>query len=153
MTESVMMESTADTINLLRQLKQLGIRLAVDDFGTGYSSLSYLARFPVDLLKIDRSFVEKIAADSYSAELVRTIVRLGQSLGLQTVAEGIENTQQLEALREIGCAFGQGFMFSKPVPAARIAAFLNNGLPVMRNPMMAPLALAAAATRGGSRDA
>jgi diguanylate cyclase (GGDEF)-like protein len=153
MTESVMMESTADTINLLRQLKLLGIRLAVDDFGTGYSSLSYLARFPVDLLKVDRSFVEKIATDSYSAELVRTIVQLGNSLGLQTVAEGIEDTEQLGALRTIGCAFGQGFLFSKPLAATDITALLSDGLPVMGHISTAPLAMTAGSTPGGFRHA
>src|SRR5207245_2752396 len=95
MTESVMITSTADTLELLRQLKRLGIQLAIDDFGTGYSSLSYLSRFPVDLLKVDRSFVEKVADDAHSAELVQTIVQLGGSLGLHTVAEGIESTEQL----------------------------------------------------------
>ena len=129
MTESVMMDSTADTLKLLRGLKSLGIRLAIDDFGTGYSSLSYLSRFPVDLLKVDRSFVEKIATDSYSAELARTIVQLGQSLGLDTVAEGIEDTEQLGALRSIGCNFGQGFLFSEPLTPTDITAMVANGLP------------------------
>jgi diguanylate cyclase (GGDEF)-like protein/PAS domain S-box-containing protein len=129
MTESVMITSTPDTVELLRQLKRLGIQLAIDDFGTGYSSLSYLSRFPVDLLKVDRSFVEKIASDSHSAELVQTIVQLGRSLGLQTVAEGIETSEQLGALRRIGCEFGQGFLFSRPVPAEEITAMMRTNLP------------------------
>jgi EAL domain-containing protein (putative c-di-GMP-specific phosphodiesterase class I) len=120
MTESVMITSTADAVDLLRQLKRLGIQLAIDDFGTGYSSLSYLSRFPVDLLKIDRSFIEKLATDAQSAELVQTIVQLGRSLGLETVAEGIESTEQLEELSRIGCDFGQGFLFSGPVEAREI---------------------------------
>src|SRR5205085_4613046 len=107
MTESVMMDSTSDNLKLLRRLKFLGVRLAVDDFGTGYSSLSYLSRFPVDLLKIDRSFVEQVATDSYGDELVRTIAQLSRTLGLEIVAEGIENQAQLQALRAIGCLFGQ----------------------------------------------
>jgi EAL domain-containing protein (putative c-di-GMP-specific phosphodiesterase class I) len=130
MTESVMITSTPDTVELLRQLKHLGIQLAIDDFGTGYSSLSYLSRFPVDLLKIDRSFVEKIATDAHSAELVQTIVQLGRSLGLQTVAEGIESAEQLDALRRIGCEFGQGYLFAKPVTARLITAMLRTGLPL-----------------------
>ena len=127
MTESVMITSNPDTAALLERLKQLGVRLAIDDFGTGYSSLSYLSRFPVDLLKVDRSFVEKLATDSQSAELVQTIVQLGRSLDLQTVAEGIETVEQLNALRRIGCEFGQGYLFSRPVPAREITARLRSG--------------------------
>ena len=131
MTESVMMDSTTDVLKLLRRLKFLGLRLAVDDFGTGYSSLSYLSRFPVDLLKVDRSFVEKVATDAYSDELVRTITQLSRTLGLDTVAEGIENMAQLETLREIGCTFGQGFLFSTPLPAAELSEMLSDGLPIV----------------------
>src|SRR5204863_8016030 len=112
-------------------LKRLGIQLAIDDFGTGYSSLSYLSRFPVDMLKVDRSFVEKIATDSQSAELVQTIVQLGGSLGLHMVADGIENAEQLAALRRIGCRFGQGFLFSKPVSHRLITAMIRGGLPCL----------------------
>jgi diguanylate cyclase (GGDEF)-like protein len=149
MTESVMMDSTADNLDLLRQLKFLGIRLAVDDFGTGYSSLSYLSRFPVDLLKVDRSFVEKVATEAYSDELVRTIVQLGRSLNLETVAEGIETTAQLEALRGIDCTYGQGFLFSRPIPAAGITAMLVDGLPILDLlPKAPPNFMAGAAVHG-----
>ena len=125
MTESTVMDSTMDTVALLRRLKFLGVRLAIDDFGTGYSALSYLSRFPVDVLKVDRSFVEKVATESHSAELVRTIAQLGRSLSLETVAEGIEEFAQVEALREMGCEFGQGFLFSRPLPAEDITALLS----------------------------
>jgi diguanylate cyclase (GGDEF)-like protein/PAS domain S-box-containing protein len=132
MTESVMMDSTSDNLSLLQRLKSLGLRLAVDDFGTGYSSLSYLSRFPVDLLKIDRSFVEKVAVDSYSDELVRTITQLSRTLDLETVAEGIENMAQLQTLRRIGCTFGQGFLFSVPIPGPELSAMLGDGLPIIK---------------------
>jgi len=120
MTESVLMEHTADNLRLLSELKQLGVRIAIDDFGTGYSSLSYLHQFPVDILKIDRSFVERLSDPHQDAELVRTIVGLGQSLAMETVAEGIEDYQQFLTLRRLGCNLGQGFHFSPPVPAEQI---------------------------------
>jgi diguanylate cyclase (GGDEF)-like protein/PAS domain S-box-containing protein len=138
MTESVMITSSQDTLALLRELKDLGIQLAIDDFGTGYSSLSYLSRFPVDLLKIDRSFVEKIATDAQSAELVQTIVQLGRSLDLQTVAEGIETSEQLGTLRRIGCSYGQGFLFSRPVPAEEITAMVATRMPPLFRHGQAP---------------
>jgi len=139
MTESVMMDSTTDNLKLLRRLKFLGLRLAVDDFGTGYSSLSYLSRFPVDLLKVDRSFVEKVATDAYSDELVRTIAQLGRSLGLETVAEGIETRAQLDTLRDIGCTYGQGFLFSEALPGEALTEMLRDGLPIV-GLLPAPLA-------------
>jgi EAL domain-containing protein (putative c-di-GMP-specific phosphodiesterase class I) len=112
LTESQLVERTDETITLLHRLRRLGVRIAVDDFGTGYSSLSYLSRFPLDILKVDRSFVERCAEESDEAELTRTIVRLAQSLHLTTVAEGIEEIGQLEALRAMGCDCGQGYLFS-----------------------------------------
>ena len=128
MTESVLIERTEEAIDVLRQLKALGTRIAVDDFGTGYSSLSYLAKFPVDILKIDKSFVEQLTtrfddvggAGSDSAELARTIVHLGRSLRLGTVAEGIETREQYAALVAMACDYGQGFLFSRPLPAEGI---------------------------------
>ncbi|MDQ1599333.1 MAG: hypothetical protein QOD68_807 [Actinomycetota bacterium] len=125
MTESVLMERTDEVVELLRRMKTLGLKVAVDDFGTGYSSLSYLSRFPVDILKIDKSFVQHLGNDSGKGELVQTIVRLGESLRLDTVAEGIETTAQCEALTAMGCIFGQGYLFSRPLPPEDIDALLE----------------------------
>ncbi|MFC7527414.1 putative bifunctional diguanylate cyclase/phosphodiesterase [Actinoplanes sp. GCM10030250] len=118
MTESVLMTDTEANLEQLVRLKALGLTLAIDDFGTGYSSLAYLRRFPVDTLKIDRSFVERLGVLADDTALTDTIVRLGKSLGMATVAEGIEEFGQLAALREMGCGFAQGYYFSRPVPAA-----------------------------------
>jgi EAL domain-containing protein (putative c-di-GMP-specific phosphodiesterase class I) len=125
MTESVLMERTDEVVELLRRMKTLGLKVAVDDFGTGYSSLSYLSRFPVDILKIDKSFVQHLGNDSGKGELVHTIVRLGESLRLDTIAEGIETTAQCEALTAMGCIFGQGYLFSRPVPPEEIDVLLE----------------------------
>jgi diguanylate cyclase (GGDEF)-like protein/PAS domain S-box-containing protein len=116
-TESVLMTDTEDNLAQLIRLKALGVHLAIDDFGTGYSSLAYLRRFPVDILKIDRSFVERLGADDDDAALVRTIVQLGQSLGMVTVAEGVEADEQRTALQRIGCDLAQGYYFARPLPA------------------------------------
>ena len=124
-TESVLVDHEPGTMDLMQQLRTLGAQIAVDDFGTGYSSLSYLARFPVDILKVDRSFVRHVGTDSEQAELARTIVQLGQSLHLTTVAEGIETDQQWAGLRELGCPLGQGFFFARPAPAHEIDALLD----------------------------
>ncbi|MDQ1633900.1 MAG: hypothetical protein QOJ32_709 [Frankiaceae bacterium] len=115
-TETVLMERVDEAVALLRELKALGVRIAVDDFGTGYSSLSYLARFPVDVLKIDRSFVERLGKEDDANELVRMIIGLGRALSLRIVAEGVETGGQLEALRGMGCDVAQGFLFMRPVP-------------------------------------
>jgi diguanylate cyclase (GGDEF)-like protein/PAS domain S-box-containing protein len=129
MTESVLMNDTEENLALLVRLKSLGVRLAIDDFGTGYSSLAYLRRFPVDTLKIDRSFVERIGLPSEDAVLAGTIVQLGQSLGMSTVAEGIENYSQFLALRRMGCSRGQGYYFSRPLPAAEAAELITTREP------------------------
>ena len=123
MTESVLIDNGEDTLLALTTLHDLGVRLAIDDFGTGYSSLSYLHRFPVDVLKIDRSFVERLSTGGDTA-LVNTILRLGQSLQLETVAEGIERPQEMLILRRQGCTTGQGFHFSPPVEAANLSEML-----------------------------
>ncbi|MGX6603038.1 putative bifunctional diguanylate cyclase/phosphodiesterase [Micromonosporaceae bacterium Da 78-11] len=127
MTESVLMTDTDDNLEQLVRLKALGVTLAIDDFGTGYSSLAYLRRFPVDTLKIDRSFVERLGALTDDTALADTIVQLGKSLGMATVAEGIEEFGQLAALREMGCGFAQGYYFSRPVPAAEAGRLLLEG--------------------------
>ena len=117
-TETLLMDDLEGTIAKLHELKALGVRLAVDDFGTGYSSLSYLRRFPVDLLKIDRSFVADVATDPRQRAFVGAIVALGHSLSIAPLAEGIETEDQHATLLELGCEFGQGFLFGRPAPPA-----------------------------------
>jgi diguanylate cyclase (GGDEF)-like protein len=120
LTESSLLDSPDDAIERMRVLRTLGVRLAIDDFGTGYSSLSYLDRFPVQVLKIDKTFVDGIARGGPNAALARTIVALGQAMSLDCVAEGIEKPEQLEFLRALGCPRGQGYLFSRPLPAAEL---------------------------------
>ena len=109
-------------------LRQLGFRVALDDFGSGYSSLGMLQRFPVSLLKLDRTFVERLGLDAGSPTLIGEIVRMAASLGLETVAEGIERDEQLEHLRRLGCSLGQGFLFSRPVAADAAGELLSSSL-------------------------
>ncbi|HEV7893953.1 MAG TPA: EAL domain-containing protein, partial [Pyrinomonadaceae bacterium] len=116
-TESVVMENIDTATDMLRQLRALGVQLAIDDFGTGYSSLSYLHRFPIDTLKIDRSFVTRMSENNENTEIVRTIIVLAQNLGMDVVAEGVETNEQLVLLQKLGCENGQGYFFSKPVNA------------------------------------
>jgi diguanylate cyclase (GGDEF)-like protein len=117
-TESVVMENAEAAIAMLVRLKSLGVQLSIDDFGTGYSSLSYLHRFPIDTLKIDRSFVNLIHAGAENSEIVRTIRTLAGNMGMDVVAEGIETLDQLSQLMELKCEYGQGYLFSKPLEAA-----------------------------------
>jgi diguanylate cyclase (GGDEF)-like protein/PAS domain S-box-containing protein len=124
-TETVLMADTKGTLERLQALKALGVRLGIDDFGTGYSSLRYLQRFPVDVLKIDKSFVDGVDRDDHDAALVRTIVALGEMLGLETVAEGIERGTQRDLLRAIGCRRGQGYFFARPLDALATAGVLG----------------------------
>jgi diguanylate cyclase (GGDEF)-like protein len=123
-TESLLLHRTDVILDRLRELKQLRVRLAVDDFGTGYSSLAYLRHLPVDILKIDKSFVDEITSRPEASGLARAIVQLGRTLGLVTVAEGIEALDQRNELREAGCDLGQGFYFAKPLTAAEIEPLL-----------------------------
>ena len=122
-TESTVMHGVDAAIQTLAQLKAMGVRLAIDDFGTGYSSLSYLRRFPLDRLKIDRSFLADVDTDTHAASLVTSIVMLGRSLGLQLVAEGVESFAQAEFLRTLECERVQGFHFYQPVSAAEVVGF------------------------------
>jgi diguanylate cyclase (GGDEF)-like protein len=115
-TESMLLDSHV-VIGRLEELKALGVRIAIDDFGTGYSSLNYLRRFPVDTLKIAKAFVEELGSNSDQERLVAAIIRLGSTLGLDTVAEGIEDQAQRDRLRALRCRYGQGYFFSRPVPA------------------------------------
>jgi diguanylate cyclase (GGDEF)-like protein len=127
-TESVIMDDLEATINLLNRLKSLGLRLSIDDFGTGFSSLSYLPRFPIDTLKIDRSFVGKIESDEAGENLaiVRTIIRLAHALNKEVIAEGVETAYQLAQLRSLGCGYAQGYFFLKPVPPDIVTAFVES---------------------------
>ena len=118
------MQRTAGTIGRLTELRSLGIHLAIDDFGTGYSSLSYLERFPVDSLKIDRSFIAGISANGDRPPIARAIVELGRTLGLKVVAEGIGQPEQAEWLFSLGCPLGQGFLFSRPLGVTAAEVFL-----------------------------
>ena len=124
-TESVLMVDTAATLNRLLQLKSLGVRLAVDDFGTGYSSFAYLRRFPVDILKIDKSFVDGVATEPTSSALVDAMIRIGKTLRLETIAEGVELVEQADRLRMLNCDIGQGYLFSRPLPSDAISEFLR----------------------------
>ncbi len=126
-TESVMMEDVDATIDKLQQLKALGVLLAVDDFGTGYSSLSYLRRLPVDTVKIDRSFVSTLGAETQPAAIVNTIIMLCRALNLSVTGEGIENSDQVAQLQSLGCDLGQGYHFSKPIAVADFEALLKRG--------------------------
>ena len=124
-TESVIMQDVKSTIAKLKRLHDMGICLSIDDFGTGYSSLSYLKLFPIDYLKIDRSFVFNITSDSTDAAIATSIILLAHSMNLKVVAEGVETEEQLELLRQQGCDYIQGFLFSKPVAAEEFASFFE----------------------------
>jgi diguanylate cyclase (GGDEF)-like protein/PAS domain S-box-containing protein len=124
-TESALMSDPRAALPILEDLKSLDVRVAVDDFGTGYSSLSYLKRFPVDVLKIDRSFVEGIATDHDDEAIAQAVLALGRSLRLDVIAEGIETSEQLQALHELGCVRGQGYLFGRPAPIAVLVAALT----------------------------
>ncbi|MCA1847199.1 MAG: bifunctional diguanylate cyclase/phosphodiesterase, partial [Actinobacteria bacterium] len=123
-TESVMMEDVDSATLMTRKLKGLGLNLAIDDFGTGYSSLSYLKRFPVDYVKIDRSFVMDLGESNVDSEIVRAVIRLASAIGMRTVAEGVETEHQLRQLRAMGCPLVQGYYLARPQPAAAIEAML-----------------------------
>ena len=125
LTESVLMSDPDLAVGSLSSLRQLGVQLSIDDFGTGYSSLAYLRELPVDELKIDRAFIARAELTVEDLALVRTIVQLGQILGLRVVAEGIENAAQLEALRTLRCGFGQGYHLCRPVDAGDMPPFLE----------------------------
>ncbi|HEY4929434.1 MAG TPA: EAL domain-containing protein [Acidimicrobiales bacterium] len=124
-TESVLMKDAHATVDRLKRLKDLGVKIAIDDFGTGYSSLAYLRQFPVDVLKIDRTFVSEMSGSPDAAALIHTLVELGRTLGLITLAEGIEQQDQIEGLRLENCDHGQGFLFSRPVSPGAIEELLS----------------------------
>jgi EAL domain-containing protein (putative c-di-GMP-specific phosphodiesterase class I) len=121
-TESALMRDGRAALLVLQALKSIGVSLAIDDFGTGYSSLSYLQRFPLDILKIDKSFVDDLGLGQ-GAEIVSAVINLAHALGLKVVAEGVETEYQLEMLQELSCDFAQGYLFSEPVAAPELARF------------------------------
>ena len=136
------MENAETAILMLKQIKEIGVQISIDDFGTGYSSLSYLHRFPIDQLKVDRSFVSAMEENTENGEIVRTVIALAKALNLKVVAEGIESIHQFHQLRILGCEYGQGYLFSKPLPVADIERLLDdnnrwqkilpsNGMPAM----------------------
>jgi len=125
LTEGLLLEATEDTRQLLGQLKGLGLSLAMDDFGTGYSSLSYLKKFPIDIIKIDRSFINDIPTSQDDMEITSAVIAMAHNLKLKVVAEGIETAEQLNFLRRHRCDVGQGYLFDRPIPSARLVDALK----------------------------
>ncbi len=123
-TESVLIDPEGGIQDTLKQIRERNIKLSIDDFGTGYSSLSYLRQFPIDNLKIDRSFIEQMNYDSENLEIVRVIITLAKTLGMDAISEGVETPQQLQQLKAFGCEFGQGFLFSRPLPSIGVESML-----------------------------
>ena len=127
-TESLMMNNPEQTSSVLRNLKALGIKIAIDDFGTGYSSLSYLKRFPIDHVKIDRSFIKDIPGDADDVAITKAIIAMAHSLRLMVIAEGVETQEQAQMLRQLHCEEAQGYLFGKPMPADEFERrFLRSG--------------------------
>ena len=137
-TESLAMEQADSTIGMLNELKRLGVAISIDDFGTGYSSLSYLKRLPIDILKIDRSFVKDIPDDEDDSAIAKLIISLAHGLRLTVVAEGVETTAQLAFLLPEHCDAVQGYLFSRPVPAPDIASLLAGPRACQPTPTAAP---------------
>jgi len=127
LTESVLMEDAESVIDILNKLKATGIRLTIDDFGTGYSSLEYLKRMPINMLKIAQSFIRDITSDPDDATIATTIIRMGHSLGIEVIAEGVETVEQLNLLKGMQCDKIQGYLASRPVPAGEVEKFLEKG--------------------------
>jgi len=129
LTESILMREVNEAMLILDGLKRLGLSIAIDDFGTGYSSLNYLKQFPIDVLKIDRSFVDGLPSGEQDAQIARAIIAMAHSLNLSVIAEGVETHEQLEFLREHGCDEVQGYLFGRPMPPNRFEAqFANDTL-------------------------
>jgi EAL domain-containing protein (putative c-di-GMP-specific phosphodiesterase class I) len=128
LTEATVMEDISEAIAIMKEIKDLGITLAMDDFGTGYSSLSYLKKLPFDTLKVDMSFIKDMDESEINTSIVKTIIELAHTLKLQVVAEGVETKSQAVALREMGCDVMQGYLFSKPLDNDDIAVLLKRNL-------------------------
>jgi diguanylate cyclase (GGDEF)-like protein len=135
LTESMLMDHSDKTMKLLSSIKERRVQLSIDDFGTGYSSLSYLHHFPIDMLKIDRSFVNQIKLEENNDEIVKTIITLAHSLGIQAIAEGVETEHQVTHLRNLNCDAAQGYFFSQPVPAYEAEAIIAGSLQSVLQPM------------------
>jgi EAL domain-containing protein (putative c-di-GMP-specific phosphodiesterase class I) len=133
-TENILLQDAEKTIKMLNELKDMGIRLAMDDFGTGYSSFNYLIRFPLDIIKIDMSFIKNITEQAEHAAVVEAIISMSHSLNLKVVAEGVETQQQLDLLREFGCDEIQGYYYSRPLPSKEFTELLEKS---MRQPLAA----------------
>jgi EAL domain-containing protein (putative c-di-GMP-specific phosphodiesterase class I) len=125
LTETALMTEPGVVMQTLRQLKNIGVGLAIDDFGTGYSSLLYLKQFPVDVLKVDRSFVDGLPDQPDDRAIVTAVAGLARAVSVAVVAEGVEDETQLAMLRDLGCAFGQGYLWSRPLPVAEVPAALT----------------------------
>ncbi len=125
MTESSLIPNMGTALEVLEGLRALGVSISMDDFGTGYSSLSYLHSFPIDVLKIDRSFVGRMAEGEQPRQIVRTIIELARVLKIDVIAEGIETGEQYRLLRELGCGYGQGYLFARPMPADEVSGLLR----------------------------
>ncbi len=123
-TESVLLLDNDSTLATLHQLRKMGVRISMDDFGTGYSSLSYLRSFPFDKIKIDRSFVHEASSNEDSKAIIRAVIGLGASLGMTTTGEGVETREELDYLKRESCVEAQGYLFSKPRPAAEVSKML-----------------------------
>jgi EAL domain-containing protein (putative c-di-GMP-specific phosphodiesterase class I) len=135
-TETAIMENLTVAKAALGALRKLGVKIDMDDFGTGYSSLACLQELPIDILKIDRSFIEKMDCNRNCAAMVHAVANLSRNLGLTAIAEGIETAEQLAMLRAMGCPLGQGYFFSRPMAADKIADYLNRSA----SPVLAPTA-------------
>jgi EAL domain-containing protein (putative c-di-GMP-specific phosphodiesterase class I) len=129
LTETMLFDRSEKTIDLLSKIKEHKVQLSVDDFGTGYSSLSYLHRFPIDALKIDRSFVSAINTEGRNSNIVKTIITLAHTLGIKAIAEGVETKEQLNCLRQLDCDEVQGYLFSKPIDARSVEKFFSKQTP------------------------
>lgn len=132
LTESVLAEQNTETLSILKELKAMGITISVDDFGTGYSSLVYLKNFPIDIVKIDRFFIRDILTSQQDASIVRAIIAMAHSMDMKVIAEGIEEKEQFDLLRQMGCDFGQGYLFSRPVSGDTLSGLIKEGASLVK---------------------
>ena len=128
-TESIMIDSAEKALNCINDIKNLGIKIAIDDFGTGYSSLNYLNTFPADLLKVDKSFIDKMNSSDSSKKYVAAIISIGHIMNFEVISEGVEEPEQLETLKSIGCDFVQGYIWGKPLPPEDARELIMNSYP------------------------
>jgi EAL domain-containing protein (putative c-di-GMP-specific phosphodiesterase class I) len=126
-TESALLEAAEERAGVLSRLREMGVRISIDDFGTGYSSLSYFKHLPADILKIDKSFVKRLGENVEDTAIVRMIIDLAHTLGMEVIAEGVEEPEQLDRLREMGCDMVQGFYFARPLPPEEASRLLGRG--------------------------